>query len=303
MERIELLGLNIINQNPHKSYKLCCVTMLTRSPMRLPIKSFAGPNNNVMRQLLIIHPGRQSPHKRHSSRYTTMGSTCSSGTGAVDVESIEQNTESAKSNDEKYKPTVIVGPSGVGKGTLLNALREQYPGSFSVAVSHTTRGPREGEENGVHYHFVSKEQFESDIADDKFIEHAGNYGNLYGTSKQAVADVAKEEKVCLLEIDVVGAQRIKESEMETNFLFITVDGEHEACKERIKARGQENAAQIDKRVEQCRSEFEFFKGNPEFFDASISNDDLTQASKELTDLFKQWYQWLPNPAPQNSDAL
>ena len=219
------------------------------------------------------------------------------------MEPIKQNTEEPMSNTEKYKPTVIVGPSGVGKGTLLKALRAQYPGSFSVAVSHTTRGPRKGEKNGVHYHFVSKEQFERDIADDKFIEHAGNYGNLYGTSKQAVADVATEEKVCVLEIDVVGAQRIKESEMETNFLFITVNGEHEVCRKRIKERGQESAEQIEKRVEQCRSEFEFFKGNPEFFDASISNDDLAQATKELTDLFKKWYQWLPSADPQNPDAL
>ena len=236
-----------------------------------------------------------------------MGSTCSSTEGSDDVkiptEPITEPPVTASNGSEsatKYKPAVIVGPSGVGKGTLLSALKAQFPESLSVAVSHTTRQPRQGEKDGVHYHFVSKEQFQKDIEDGKFIEHAGNYGNFYGTSKQAVQDVAEQQQICLLEIDYVGAKLVKESNIEANYLFITVKGEAESCKKRMESRGTENAEQVEKRVRTSLTEFQFFRESSGFFDASISNDDLAQSTDEIIALFQKWYKWLPSPINQAS---
>jgi len=201
-----------------------------------------------------------------------------------------QNATDRVSSD--YKPTVVVGPSGVGKGTLLKALREHYGGRLSVAVSHTTRQPRKGEEDGVHYHFVSKEQFERDIEAGQFVEYARIYGNIYGTSKQAIKAVGDQHKICLLEIDYVGAKNIKESGIDANYLFITVQDEAETCKRRIEGRGTESKEQIEKRYQTAKTEFEFFHQNKDFFDASISNDDLEESKTEIIDLFKTWYSWL-----------
>lgn len=93
------------------------------------------------------------------------------------------------------KPIVISGPSGVGKGTLISKLMEEFPYLFGFSVSHTTRGPRGMEKDGVHYHFTDKSVMERDIEDGKFLEYASVHGNLYGTSIEAVEVVADEGKV------------------------------------------------------------------------------------------------------------
>lgn len=79
------------------------------------------------------------------------------------------------------RPVVFCGPSGVGKGTLIDLLRERFPDQFGFSVSHTTRKPREGEQNGVHYNFTTVPQMKKDIEEGKFIEHAEVHGNFYGT--------------------------------------------------------------------------------------------------------------------------
>ena len=86
-------------------------------------------------------------------------------------------------------PVVIAGPSGVGKGTLINMLLAKFPDAFGFSVSHTTRGPRPGEENGVHYNFVTKGEFEQAVERGDFIEYAKVHANYYGTSIQAVEKV------------------------------------------------------------------------------------------------------------------
>lgn len=97
---------------------------------------------------------------------------------------------------------MISGPSGAGKSTLLKRLFNTHPGSFGFSVSHTTRNPRQGEEDGREYHFVSKGDFEKLIAAGGFIEHAQFSGNHYGTSIQAVRDVAEKGQVCILDIEM-----------------------------------------------------------------------------------------------------
>jgi guanylate kinase len=88
------------------------------------------------------------------------------------------------------KPVVFAGPSGVGKGTVINALMQKFPNAFGFSVSHTTRGPRPGEVDGVHYNFVAKPEMEEAITRGEFIEHANVHTNLYGTSIQAVDKVS-----------------------------------------------------------------------------------------------------------------
>eukprot|EP01084_Bolivina_argentea_P188073 323847_1 len=208
------------------------------------------------------------------------------------VNKLQYKEHNKNDNMFNYKPTVVVGPSGVGKGTLLKVLKNKYRNTFAVAVSHTTRKPRQGEIDGVHYNFVSKNQFENDIRENKFIAYVTIYGNIYGTSRKSVQDVIKNKKICLLEVSYIGAKLIKESTIDANYLFITVKGEHEICRKRIEGRGTENKQQIEKRVQIAKNEFEFFKNNGDFFDAWISNDDLNKSSKQIIELFSKWYNHL-----------
>jgi hypothetical protein len=97
---------------------------------------------------------------------------------------------------------VICGPSGVGKGTLLTRLIQAHPDRFGFCVSHTTRAPRPGEINGVHYHFCDVAEMEAAIGRGEFLEHARVHSNIYGTSLAAVEAVSRAGKTCLLDIDV-----------------------------------------------------------------------------------------------------
>ena len=101
-----------------------------------------------------------------------------------------------------HRPIVVSGPSGVGKGTLYNLLFQRHPETFCLSVSHTTRAPRNGEQDGVHYHFVSMGSFEDLIAEDGFVEHAKFGGNRYGTSKMTIEEQTKKGKVVLLDIEM-----------------------------------------------------------------------------------------------------
>ena len=96
----------------------------------------------------------------------------------------------------------MCGPSGTGKSTLIGLLREEFPEDFGFSVSHTTRGPRPGERDGIDYHFAVKADMEKAIAEGKFLESANVHGNLYGTSFEAISSVAEQRRVCILDIDV-----------------------------------------------------------------------------------------------------
>ena len=103
---------------------------------------------------------------------------------------------------EANRAVVISGPSGTGKSTILKKLFQEFPDKFGFSVSHTTRSPRKGEEHGKDYHFVTKEEF-LDLVDKKgFIEHAQFGSNNYGTSIKAVEDIAKQGKICILDIEM-----------------------------------------------------------------------------------------------------
>jgi guanylate kinase len=110
---------------------------------------------------------------------------------------------------------VVSGFSGAGKGTVMKRLMEKYNEDYALSVSMTTRGPRNGEVDGVHYFFVSREQFEENISKEGFIEHAQYCGNYYGTPKAYVERQLAEGKNVILEIEIQGALLVKEKLPET----------------------------------------------------------------------------------------
>ena len=120
-----------------------------------------------------------------------------------------------------YRPLVIAGPSGVGKGTLINQLTQfSYPDKFGFSVSYTTRAPREGEVDGTHYNFVTREVFENMIAEFKFIEHCEVHTNFYGTAKSEIVRIQDQKKIPLLDIDVQGAIKFNKDFSDSNFVAI-----------------------------------------------------------------------------------
>ncbi|XP_073149062.1 guanylate kinase 2-like [Henckelia pumila] len=183
---------------------------------------------------------------------------------------------------ETEKPIVISGPSGVGKGTLITKLMEEFPSMFGFSVSHTTRAPRNHEQNGVHYHFTERSVMEKDIEDGKFLEFAAVHGNLYGTSIEAVDVVADEGKRCILDIDVQGARSVKASSLEAIFIFICPPS-FEELEKRLRARATETEEQIQKRLRNAKLELE--QGNsPGLFDYMLVNDNLDTCYKNLKKL-------------------
>ena len=169
---------------------------------------------------------------------------------------------------------VVSAPSGCGKGTLLAEVLKND--SFYYSVSATTRAPREGEVNGVNYHFTSKEDFEKLIASGGVLEYAQYCGNYYGTPRKAVEDKLAEGKDVILEIEVQGAMKIKQSCPEAVFVFI-LPPSVETLKERLEKRGTESADVIAQRVAEARGEIEKAYN----YDYFIVNDDLDTAVSEF----------------------
>jgi len=179
------------------------------------------------------------------------------------------------------RPVVLCGPSGVGKGTLLKRIFADFPDLFALSVSHTTRQPREGEIDGKHYNFSTREEIERGKAEGKFIETAEFAGNLYGTSIQALKDVALSGKTCILEIDIQGAKTVSQNpELNPRFLFISAPS-IEDLEKRLRGRATETEEKIKERMAKGREEMDFLTTNPTFFEKVIVNDDLETAYQEL----------------------
>merc|ERR1711865_495539 len=177
-------------------------------------------------------------------------------------------------------PVVVTGPSGVGKGTLIGRLIKERPDKVGFSVSHTTRGPRPGEIDGTHYHFVSREVMEEKITAGDFIEYARVHTNIYGTSKQAVYDVQAQNKTCLLDIDTQGAKSIKAiPDFDARFIFISPPS-LEVLEARLRGRGRETEDKIQVRTANAKGEMETLK-IPGFWDHVVVNDDLDAACKDF----------------------
>lgn len=174
---------------------------------------------------------------------------------------------------------IISAPSGAGKTSLVKALLEQ-DSQARVSVSHTTRDPRPGEENGTDYHFISLEIFEAMVQEDQFLEHAQVFNNRYGTSAQSVNKLLQADKDVILEIDWQGAQQIRQAMPDAVSVFILPPSKS-ALQQRLENRGQDDADVINSRMQQAVSEMSHY----DEYDFLIINDDFQTALSELAAIF------------------
>ena len=171
--------------------------------------------------------------------------------------------------------TVITGPSGVGKGTLVAALRQRQP-SIWLSISATTRSPRNGEQDGEHYFFLSRDDFEQRVAAGGFLEWAEFAGHCYGTPRQPVQEQLDAGRPVLLEIELEGARQVRNSFPEGFQIFIKPPS-FEELERRIRGRGTDSEAAISRRLERARIEL----AAEAEFDAVLVNGDLEAGVNEL----------------------
>lgn len=167
---------------------------------------------------------------------------------------------------------VLSGPSGVGKGTVCRVLREETDNNLQYSVSATTRKPREGEVEGVHYFFKTREQFEDMIEHDQLLEHAEFVGNYYGTPVEWVRETLESGKDVILEIEVQGAFQVKERFPEAVFLFLAPPSLQE-LRNRLVGRGTESEEVIKQRLLVAREEIELMDA----YDYVVTNDEVDKA--------------------------
>jgi len=175
---------------------------------------------------------------------------------------------------------VISAPSGAGKTSLVAALLRQEK-SVRVSVSHTTRTARPGEQDGVHYHFIDKADFERRIASGDFLEHAQVFDNFYGTSQQAVEAQLANGLDVILEIDWQGAQQIRRQRPDMISIFIVPPSITE-LRTRLTGRGQDGEEVIERRMRDAVNEMRHYSE----FDYLVVNDAFDLALAELTTVFR-----------------
>ncbi|MBS1863620.1 MAG: guanylate kinase [Actinobacteria bacterium] len=181
---------------------------------------------------------------------------------------------------ESAKVFVITGPSGVGKGTLIKQLLERVP-DLALSVSATTRAPREGEEDGVDYHFLTEDQFQERIGAKDFLEFATYSGNHYGTLNSELDRCLEKGRSVVLEIEVQGATQVRAARPDSVQIFIAPPDES-VLRERLRGRGTDSAEAIDRRLKTAEQEL----AQQDDFDHRIVNDDLDQAAEELESIVR-----------------
>jgi guanylate kinase len=176
--------------------------------------------------------------------------------------------------------TVITGPSGVGKGTLVSQLLARHPRIW-LSVSATTRAPRPGEVEGESYFFLSRERFEQQVAAGGFLEWAEFAGNLYGTPREPVEQHLEAGQPVLMEIELEGARQVRRS-FPSGFQLLIKPPSLEELERRIRGRGTDAETAILRRLERARVEL----AAEAEFDATLVNGDLEQALAELEQLMQ-----------------
>jgi guanylate kinase len=175
----------------------------------------------------------------------------------------------------KGKTFIISGPSGVGKSTVLQALLAERPDVY-FSISATTRDPRPGEVDGVHYHFLDVEKFRKLIANDEFLEYAEYVGNFYGTPKKFVDAAMERGQDVILDIEVQGAIQVCSKRPETVRIFIAPPSWTE-LERRLTERGTDSADKIEKRLLRAKVEFQ----TAHTYDYFVINDSVEDAVREL----------------------
>ncbi|MGN8888946.1 guanylate kinase [Dysosmobacter sp. HCP28S3_G4] len=175
----------------------------------------------------------------------------------------------------KGKTFIISGPSGVGKSTVLKALLEKRSDVY-FSVSATTRSPRPGEEDGVHYHFMDANSFRQRIAADEFLEYAEYVGNFYGTPKKYVDEAMEQGKDVILDIEVQGAIQVCSKRPEAVRIFIAPPS-WEELERRLTERGTDSPEKVQKRLLRAKVEFQ----TAHTYDYFVINDTVEEAVAEL----------------------
>ena len=184
--------------------------------------------------------------------------------------------------NNKAKLIIFTGPSGVGKGTILTDFFKKVDNKIVYSISNTTRSPRDGEINGMHYFFISKEEFEKMIEENQFLEYACYSGNYYGTNKNFVEQKIKEGKSVLLEIELQGALQVMEKCPKAVTIFITPPT-FEELERRLRGRHTESEEAIQKRLESSKKELE----NANKFHYIIENNVVDEAVDKLIEIYNK----------------
>ena len=180
---------------------------------------------------------------------------------------------------QRGKLFVLSGPSGAGKGTICKKLIED--GSVDLSISMTTRAPREGEIDGVHYYFVTREEYDKTVEENGFLEHAEIYGNCYGTPKAPVLEKLEKGRDVILEIEMKGAAIVKQAFPDAVLVFI-LPPSLKVLKQRLTGRGTESEEQLAKRTAQALSEIHRIYE----YDYSVINDDLQKAADDVRTIIR-----------------
>lgn len=190
-------------------------------------------------------------------------------------------TGSSSGDDRPHRLVVLAGPTAVGKGTVSAYVRENFPEVW-LSVSATTRHPRPGEVEGVHYHFVDEAEFARMEAAGELIESAIVHGsNHYGTPRGPVEDALAAHRMALLEIDLQGARQVRERMPEALFVFLSPPSWDELVR-RLVGRGTEGEEERARRLETAKVEM----AAEDEFDVTIVNDDVRRAAEELVSLLR-----------------
>jgi len=192
---------------------------------------------------------------------------------------------------------IVSAPSGAGKTSLLAKLVPADP-LVRLSVSHTTRPPREGERDGVHYHFITLAEFNEQAGEGVFLESAEVFGNYYGTSELAIARQLADGLDVIVEIDWQGAEQVRKRMPDAVSVFI-LPPTIEALRERLAGRGQDNEKIIAARMQQATAEISHY---PEY-DYLVFNDDFDQALAELRAIFLANRLKLANAVVANEEKL
>lgn len=176
---------------------------------------------------------------------------------------------------------VISGCSGVGKGTVLKEFMARNSNDFMLSISCTTRNPRPGEVDGVNYFFITKDEFEKCVREDKFLEHAQFAGNHYGTKRKFIKQKFDEGMNIILEIETQGALQVKAQMPEAVLIFIAPPGVGvDELEKRLRGRHTEDEQTIQKRLNEAKIELERAKN----YDYIVINDDIERAVSEIEEI-------------------
>jgi guanylate kinase len=179
------------------------------------------------------------------------------------------------------KVFVITGPSGVGKGTLIERLLERIP-ELELSISATTREPRTGEADGRDYHFLSPEEFRRRLEAGEFLEHASYSGNYYGTLRSEVEQRVERCHSVVLEIEVQGARQVRDALGDEAVLIFIAPPDEAVLRERLETRGTDSQEAIEQRLRTAEVEL----AARSEFPLEVVNDDLQKATSELEALVR-----------------